>query len=102
MGLDTDSYTEDQAGDMYCPLAMTKGIPVSGPDVCRGSKCMAWRWSQTKKTNAFSKRTIEVAKEEGLKLHEAIDWVLKNENDQFKRTEGYCGLAGYPHNSVKP
>jgi hypothetical protein len=93
-GLDHDSFTEEEANIRKCP--------INGTMDCIASGCMAWRWSQTKKTRAFSKRTVEIAKEKDLKINEAFDWVWKNEGEKFSRTEGYCGLAGYPHNSVKP
>lgn len=94
-----DSYTPKQAEKNFCPQKFS----ISTDNyTCEGDLCMAWRWSQSAKTVEFSKRVIDVAKRDDTTWAKAHDWVLKNESDKFERKEGYCGLAGYPHNSVKP
>lgn len=90
----TDSYTEEEAATKICVAYIN--------NKCQGSACMAWRWSQADKTAAISRRAIEVAKAEEIDWGKAYMKVLKEEADQFKKTEGYCGLAGYPHNSLRP
>ena len=100
---DQDCYTPDEAKGRLCAASFAQS-PSSGINTfnCAADSCMAWRWSQSDKTKAFSKRVIEIAKEREIDWGKAWQWCLKHEADKFARTHGYCGLAGYPHNSLRP
>lgn len=89
--------------DCFTPDAAQKKMCAADPEMfCAGDACMAWRWSQAEMSKAFSKRVLEVAKADGTDWGKAHQKVLKTEKDNFVRKEGYCGLAGYPHNSLRP
>lgn len=101
-----DSYTPEQAMQMSCCV----GNPSDNPSMkmpCISEKCMAWRWSQAKQTAAYSKAVIEhavAARKDNPKhkLTESYTHVLLEQGGALERTEGYCGIAGFPHNALKP
>lgn len=95
-----DSYTVDQAHYMFCPQFLTNPDPDT-PKTCCGSNCMAWRWSQAPESATFRKAVIAKARKDKSSWADAWDAMLK-ERGEYERTEGYCGLAGYPHNSLRP
>lgn len=108
--------TEDEAKEKWCPFSrvlahtyaqdgkgrMFEGGYSSnrGPDrepedgsLCIGAACMAWRWSEEKRTAAFLQATVEHMKATGDNFNKATQEVVKR-RDEFKHTEGFCGLAG--------
>ena len=90
-----NTHTEEEAKGKKCPFVS----PASG-GFCGGSNCMAWRWSEGKRTRAFNKAVIKYAKEVGLPWQKAHAAMLKNEAARFEYTEGYCGGAGFPNQFI--
>jgi ElaB/YqjD/DUF883 family membrane-anchored ribosome-binding protein len=66
---------------------------VQVPARCIGSECMAWRWSEEKRTAAYLQAVVEHMKSTGETFNKATQEVVKR-RDEFAHTEGYCGLAG--------
>lgn len=114
------SYTEEEAKTKWCPhtrVVWTSGNgpanrdmetkaewPDTFPDFakqtsCIGSKCMAWRWSEAKRTKAFVEAVQQRIKEKSTKdkpysHNKAIAEVYAEIGDKLVHSEGYCGLAG--------
>lgn len=62
---------------------------------CAGSACMAWRWSEAKRSAAFLEAVQ--AHMQGMakpNFNIAVQAVYAERGGQFERVEGYCGLAG--------
>ena len=83
--------------------AKGKSCPFYTPDhdaKCVASKCMAWRWAEGKRTIAFNKAVIALAKEKSITWPKAHAEMLKDEAARFNYTEGYCGGAGFPNQFI--
>jgi hypothetical protein len=63
-------------------------------EACAGSRCMGWRWSQAKDTEAFLAAVRERMKSTNENFAKATQAALLEHRDTYERTEGYCGLAG--------
>lgn len=87
--------SEDEATELHCcgPLALHPG----GSGFCIASRCMAWRWSETKRTAAFldavRKHMASAAKPN---FNASVQAVYAETGGEFERSEGHCGLAGRP------
>ena len=95
--------TEDEAKAKWCPHVRLHGrdsrvidFEVAQPWVaCIGSACMAWRWSEAKRSAAFLEAVQ--AHMQGMakpNFNTALQAVYAERGGQFERVEGYCGLAG--------
>ena len=62
---------------------------------CIGSLCMAWRWSEAKRTGAFLAAVrAHMNTQPKPNFNTALQAVFAAEGDRFEHTEGYCGAAG--------
>jgi len=96
--------TEDEAKTKWCPNTMAApcsydtdgmGVREYGPYYCRGSACMAWRWSEEKRTLAFLEAVqAHMKAQERPNFNTATQAVYAETGGKFARSEGYCGLAG--------
>jgi len=116
--------TEDEAQTKWCPFSRLlshtfsndgQGRTYSGgysynrsPDpnevnapylphgaTCIGSGCMAWRWSEPKRTAAFLEAVqAHMKAQDKPNFNTAVQAVYAETGGQFERVEGACGLAG--------
>lgn len=94
--------TPEFARTMTCPMTFSvpevrskdgRGLRESGPWMCVGSTCMAWRWHMgtgTSKIEAIRDRRAAT----GDDLKSAKEFVEANSHLWGDRREGYCGMAG--------
>lgn len=111
--------TEEEAKEKWCPhyrsmvaitsmgdsrefdtnRASSEFSDVDRP-TCIASQCMAWRWNEAKRTQAFIKavqdRMEKYEPKKPYSRNRAIAEVYAEIGSDLKYTEGYCGLAGKP------
>lgn len=103
--------TEDEAKTKWCPHAIAShtdprgragferpelGLPADTfTHACLGSDCMAWRWSEPKRTVAFLEAVQKhMQGQTKPNFNTATQAVYAETGGQFERVEGFCGLAG--------
>lgn len=85
--------TEDDAKKTRCHRSIGSEVMIN----CLASACMAWQWSEAKRTAAFTGAVAErmrTQKKPDFSL--AMREVFAETGGQFERTEGDCGLKGRP------
>lgn len=99
--------TEDEAKTKWCPF-VTAGAYArermtsdeqSGENAtrCIASACMAWRWSEPKRTAAFLEAVqAHMKRQVKPNFNTSVQAVYAETGGQFERVEGHCGLAGAP------
>lgn len=61
------------------------------------SQCMAWRWSETKRTAAFLEAVqAKMQSQDKPNFNTATQAVYAETGGKFERVEGFCGIAGQP------
>lgn len=109
--------TEAEAKTKWCPQARVGGSvgteaqgtstnrwhhqPISDVQAadyrCIGSACMAWRWSESKRTAAFLEAVqAHMQRQSKPNFNTAVQAVYAETGGRFERVEGLCGLAGKP------
>jgi hypothetical protein len=101
--------TEDEAKTKWChaftashtdPRAREYANgPEAGPFIhaCIGSSCMAWRWTEAKRAQAFDEAVRAFMRtQDKPNAATAIQKLYAERGHEFERTEGGCGLAGTP------
>lgn len=107
--------TEDEAKTKWCPFVRAwecggqswVARPLTGPEdggqmtaekaFCMGSACMAWRWSDAKRTATFLDAVQAHMKSvPNPNFAKSTQVVYAERGREFEQTEGYCGLAGPP------
>ncbi len=96
--------TEDEAKTKLCcgpilgsatALAIAQGSGAGATAKCAASACMAWRWSEAKRTLAFLEAVqVDMKKSAKPNFNASVAAVYADKGSQFARTEGFCGLAG--------
>jgi hypothetical protein len=100
--------TEEEAKSKWCPFvrfAMHEGdgtgaanradIDMPHWNRCCASDCMAWRWSEPKRTAAFLEAVQKhMQGQDKPNFNTATQAVYAEIGGQFARVEGHCGLAG--------
>lgn len=94
--------TKDEAnlarccGPSDCGSAHNDG-PGGQGRYCIGATCMAWRWSEPKRTAAFLEAVQKhMQAQDKPNFNTAAQAVFAETGGQFERSEGHCGLAGSP------
>lgn len=86
--------TEDEAKTKACCGAGYRPLENGH---CIASACMAWRWSEEKRTLAFLEAVQAHMKAQAKpNFNTATQAVWAETGGKFARIEGYCGLAGKP------
>ncbi len=112
--------TEDEAKKKWCPFVRLVVADATGADpssvaanrvgvrgtrevklpdaaCCIASACMAWRWSETKRSAAFLEAVqAHMAASAKPNFNTSVQAVYAETGGKFERSEGYCGLAGAP------
>lgn len=107
--------TEEEAKTKWCPFVRAwEGAGQSwvnrplmdendhghmGPTkvFCIGAACMAWRWSEEKRTSAFLEAVqAKMQAQTKPNFATATQAVYAETGGKFARVEGGCGLAGTP------
>ncbi|UPT53162.1 hypothetical protein [Synechococcus phage Ssp-JY42] len=105
--------TEDEAKTKWCfaavashtnprqgfetPEQLTDGATFPKVFPCIASACMAWRWSEAKRTEAFHEAVrAHMRTQAKPNAATATQEVYAQRGGDFERTEGACGLAGAP------
>lgn len=93
------TVTETEAKTKACFKAATFGASqqlADGPGPhCIGAQCMAWQWSEGKRTAAFLEAVQAHMKAQAKpNFNTAVQAVYADAGSEFARSEGYCGLAG--------
>lgn len=98
--------TEEEAKTKWCPFVRFHGTPSDDcipnrseqlPNItrCLGSGCMAWRWSEAKRTAAFLEAVQAHMQTQGKpNFNTAVQAIYAESGGKFERAEGFCGLAG--------
>jgi hypothetical protein len=94
--------TEDEAKTKTCVQTLAAISDLTGgtnhsPAACIGSACMAWRWHEGKRAEAFHEAVREHMRASAKPSHSvSVQAVYAARGGEFERTEGFCGLAGSP------
>ncbi len=118
--------TEEEAKTKWCPFSRSIAVlgsadgdvmPVAGAyphnrihpprekepiwhdtaHACVASECMAWRWHEAKRTEAFVAAVqVHMKRQTRPNYQAAMQEVFAERGDTFQRSEGFCGLAGQP------
>lgn len=90
--------SEEDAKQTECPFMVDA---VTGEAIkCLGTGCMAWRWTEEKKTDAYLQDCADFARENKVSVSNAFQRVWAEKRGTYKNTEGYCGRVGRPANEV--
>lgn len=99
--------TEEEAKTKWCHATSYRNLcdaidrePANAGDPlnasrCIASCCMAWRWSEAKRSAAFLE-AVQARMQAQTKpnFNTATQEVYAESGGQFERVEGFCGLAG--------
>ena len=89
--------TEDEAKTKWCPQSRCANQDPSLHDNCIASMCMAWRWSEAKRSAAFLEAVqAHMVASDKPNFNTSVQAVYAETGGKFERSEGYCGLAGAP------
>lgn len=105
--------TEDEAKTKWCPFARPAAVAphdcgevrgnrnmdgaVDTGALCIASQCMAWRWSDAKRTAAFLDAVqAHMKASSSPNFAKSTQAVYAERGREFENSEGYCGLAGRP------
>lgn len=98
--------TEAEAKTKWCHQARFTGTPsddlvpnrsdpIEDSTRCIASDCMAWRWSEPKRTAAFLEAVQKhMRAQDKPNFNTAVQKVYAETGGQFERVEGHCGLGG--------
>lgn len=89
--------TEDEAKTKWCVQSFATPqidhVREAGPWTCAGSACMAWEWSEAKRTFAFLEAVQRhMQTQDKPNFNTATQAVFAETGGQFERVEGDCGL----------
>lgn len=88
--------TEEEAGKILCPVARTFAVKDITP-YCRGSRCMAWRWTELKASDPRFVAAVKHAMGEHAGNHKKAVAAVMADPAAYGLPEperGYCGLGG--------
>lgn len=90
--------TEDEAKDKICCGPRNTGPDRTTSDRgCIGSACMAWEWSEPKRTAAFLEAVqARMQAQPKPNFNVALQEVYAETGGKFARVEGDCGLKRAP------
>ena len=88
------SITEAEAKTKMCCGPMARNVQPQ-EFCCVGSKCMAWRWSEAKRTLEFLSAVREhMQSQPKPNFNTSVQAVYAETCGRFERVEGYGGYAG--------